>query len=293
MTCLNLPQKILARTVTLFILVSIHWSGLSWSNTTSMVTNHKHPLMQHLPKEKNNSTIRLEVLKIVPQTGYVTIRLWDTNSNKPIQMSDLRKIHTQKIHVLIIDQSLSDYHHVHPQTTQIPGEYQFIWHLNKKNASYHIWADIVPKNGQQEYILSDLIRGGKGLTPINRSLNFKQKIGGYQFKLSFEDRKLFVGKPSMGKIDILSAHGKPVQNLEPVMGAYAHIVGFSDDFKTIVHAHPMGKEPTKESDRGGSTLRFHLEPQTAGFIKLFIQVKINGKMLFVPFGLYISATEKV
>jgi len=72
------------------------------------------------------------------------------------------------------------------------------------------------------------------------------------------------------------------------MAAYAHIVGFSEDLKSVIHVHPMGIEPAKDTDRGGPELDFHLEPSSPGFVKLFAQVKLNGKELFIPFGINIE-----
>ena len=51
---------------------------------------------------------------------------------------------------------------------------------------------------------------------------------------------------------------------------------------------PMGKEPESDSERGGPQLEFHIEPESSGFIKLFAQIKINGKDIFAPFGLMVE-----
>lgn len=75
-------------------------------------------------------------------------------------------------------------------------------------------------------------------------------MGKYKFKLEFDNKSLIVNQAVMGKIFITDATNKPVKNLEPVMGAFAHIVGFYDVFKTVAHVHPMGIEPTQASDRG-------------------------------------------
>ena len=61
-----------------------------------------------------------------------------------------------------------------------------------------------------------------------------------------------------------------------------------DDFRTVTHVHPMGKEPTNAGDRGGPELMFHLEPSKPGFVKLFAQVKVGGKEIFVPFGVMVK-----
>ncbi len=71
------------------------------------------------------------------------------------------------------------------------------------------------------------------------------------------------------------------------MGTLAHLMGFYADYSSILHIHPMGKEPSKDSERGGSQLMFHIEPQKAGFVKLFAQFRINGKDIYVPFGILI------
>lgn len=72
------------------------------------------------------------------------------------------------------------------------------------------------------------------------------------------------------------------------MGAYSHIVGIAEDWRTIAHVHPMGTEPKAASDRGGPTIDFHLEPRRAGFLKLFAQIQVDGHDVFLPFGLTVS-----
>lgn len=92
----------------------------------------------------------------------------------------------------------------------------------------------------------------------------------------------------MGMVRVGDAEGKPITNLEPVMGAFAHIVGFYDDFATVAHIHPMGKEPASETDRGGPDLSFHLEPVRSGFVKLYVQVRRAGKDIFIPLGIMVE-----
>ncbi|KTD01232.1 hypothetical protein [Legionella feeleii] len=248
-------------------------------------TKHSHPGKQNYP-----STLKLTVQKILAKGGQqlVTIKLTDIQTNQPINLRDLNEVHTQKIHLLIIDDNLSDYTHTHPQATNKAGVYQFTWQPTQKNATYRIWADLVPtKTNRQEYVISNLLSAPQNTLRSAHQLARENTVDGYTFKLSFDQKQLKVGKPALGTIHITDTKGNPVRSLESVMGAYAHIVGFNDDFKTIVHIHPMGSEPQKSSDRGGPELQFHLVPEKAGFTKLYAQVKINGKELFVPFGIKI------
>lgn len=280
------------------ILVSLPLLSLSFQSTAvAHVNTHEHPAtMSHMNhsaasrKQASQPTMKLSVSQIIKKEGkeIVLIKLTDIKDNKPVTLDDLKEVHTQKIHLLIIDDTLTDYNHVHPQATPEPGIYQFEWSPVRKNVTYRAWADLMPKPTKvQEYIIVDLKTAKNTAVNIARQVSNESTVDGYRFKLSFDQTQLEVGKAAMGKITITDAKGNPVRSLEPVMGAYAHIVGFNDDFKTVVHIHPMGKEPTKSSDRGGPELQFHLEPEKAGFIKMFAQVKINGKEFFAPFGIIV------
>jgi len=95
------------------------------------------------------------------------------------------------------------------------------------------------------------------------------------------------GSPLMGNITV-TKDGQPFALLEPVMGAFSHVVGFTEDYNSVMHIHPMGKEPTSDTERGGPKLEFHIEPKKAGFVKLFAQVRIGGKDIFAPFGIIVK-----
>src|SRR4029078_13353859 len=58
---------------------------------------------------------------------------------EPINPDQLREVHTRKIHLLIIDGSLTDYHHEHPQPTDVPGAYVFGFTATTPG-HYHAWS---------------------------------------------------------------------------------------------------------------------------------------------------------
>lgn len=222
----------------------------------------------------------------VGKPAVVTIKLTQAANDQAVALDDLKKIHTRKLHLLIVDSTLTDYHHEHPTPTDIPGEYKFTFTPQK--TAYRIWADVIPvATDKQEYAQVDLGMPDIAENPPIRTLNTTSSVAGYTFNLTLEE-PLVVGKTSMARVDVTDRHGKPVKTLEPVMGAFGHIVGFSEDYKTIAHIHPMGAEPTKATQRGGSILKLHLEPKTAGFLKLFVQTRIQGQDIFAPFGVMIA-----
>ena len=222
----------------------------------------------------------------------LTVKVHMEKADKsPVLHNDLLVMHKQPIHLLIEEPGLGDYHHEHPVPTKTPGEYEFTF-TPGKSVPYRIWADIVPAStGVQELPFVDLPSTGKA-APIEDTANrFTSSVGGYQFALSFTDRNQLPTKARQARhmgITVTDSAGKPVTSLEPVMNAFAHLVGFYDDYRTVVHLHPTGGDVVNPDLRGGPALNFILYAPKAGFIRLYCQVNIGGKMLFAPFNLNVE-----
>jgi hypothetical protein len=216
------------------------------------------------------------------QSAETVIRL--TAGAKPVTPDDLKVAHTEKLHLLIIDETLTDYHHEHPVPSDRPGEYRFQF-KPKYGGTYHIWADVVPTaTGKQEYSKTTLKVTGPAASRKQQT-NEVAEVDGYKFEMTTEDdAPLESGKATLVSVKVTGPDGKPFSGLEPVMGAYAHIVGFPEEADSVVHVHPMGEEPTSESQRGGPELSFHIMPEDDGFHKIFLQTRIGGADKFVGFG---------
>lgn len=216
------------------------------------------------------------------------IKFISKKDGEPLLPSEIQETHTEIIHLLIFDQTLTDYQHIHPTPTDKPGIYQFEW-TPREGSHYRLWADLTPLcTNQEEYIRLDLGDLSQGPQEAPKIVNSTQTVNGLTYTLSLDAPKLISGKPLMGKVTVKDAQGHPFTGLEPIMGAFAHIVVINEDFETIAHVHPMGIEPTKESERGGPELAFHFKPNKSGFWKIWVQVKIHGKDVFVPFGVDIK-----
>lgn len=138
--------------------------------------------------------------------------------------------------------------------------------------------------------MADMGSAAKVNAAISKTTNMTSTVDGYTFTLAL-DSEPKAGSAVIGNITV-TKDGKPFTQLEPVMGAFAHVVGFTEDYNSVMHIHPMGKEPTSDSERGGPKLEFHIEPEKAGFVKMFAQVKIGGKDVFVPFGIEVKNHER-
>jgi len=257
-------------------------STLLWSVTAHAQHDHSPPA----------GSVKAEVVSpathVAGKTGSTVLRLTGKDG-KPLTQDQLQIAHTEKLHLLVVDGTLTDYHHEHPVAGEKPGEYRFDF-SPRFGGTYHIWADVVPTaSGQQEYAKTEVKVQGPPATK-NKTLTTTTEAEGYRFSLTTEKNEpLQSGKATMVKIKVATPDGKDFSGLEPVMGAFAHMVAFPENLESVTHVHPMGKEPTTVTERGGPELNFHVEPEKPGFQKFFLQTQIGGREVYAAFGIEVMA----
>jgi hypothetical protein len=250
-------------------------------------------IRRHLPassvyQKPGEATLKMSVESlplVVGKAATVKVRVSKPDGS-PVLLSDLVEMHTKKIHLLINDRSLSDYHHEHPTPTQTPGEYEFHF-TPSRPGPYRVWADVVPAaTSVQEYVIADIPAGSTAEPLVKSESTFSATVNGRTYALNLNAGKpVHAGETAIGVVTIANSDGKPCTALEPVMGAFAHVVGFSEDGTTVLHIHPYGKEPKGEEERAGPAFAFKFYAPTAGFLRLYVQVQIGGKQQFAPFAM--------
>ncbi len=210
------------------------------------------------------------------------------SDGKPLALDQLQVAHTEKLHLLVVDETRTDYHHEHPVAAERPGEYTFEF-SPRFGGTYYIWADVVPTaTGQQEYAKTEVKVQGPPAAK-DRTLNTTAEADGYRFSLTTENNEtLQTGKATMVKVKVTTLDGRDFTALEPVMGAYAHMVAFPENLDGVTHIHPMGPEPEAATERGGPELSFHVEPEKPGFQKFFLQTQIGGREVYAAFGMEVK-----
>ena len=113
---------------------------------TAQALPDNHPQHQAESPVTTNS-LRLDVkpnyLLVPGKTSVIEFGLVDTKNQQKLNFNDLKKVHTEKLHLLIIDSSLSDYHHLHPTINKKTGAFVFEF-TPKRQGNYQIWADVTP-----------------------------------------------------------------------------------------------------------------------------------------------------
>ena len=235
-------------------------------------------------------TMRADIRLEAPwQTGAqvrAILRLTKPNGT-PVLASDLRETHTQKIHLLLIDSSLDDYHHEHPRVTATPGDYAFEF-TPRKPGGYRAWADLRPvATGFHESPMAEIYPDIAGELLSDKSLNLSAVCDGWRGELRFSPSEIRAGQPVPARLRLSGADGTPVTQLEPLMAAFAHFAGFHEDRQSVLHIHPKGPPATNTEARGGPELEFIFYSHKAGFVRLFAQVQIAGVSRIFPFGIHV------
>jgi hypothetical protein len=219
-----------------------------------------------------------------PAKAYLNLAKTD---GSPVLLKDLIETHTEKIHLLIINSSLRDYHHEHPRPTDVPGEFEFSF-TPRKPGSYRVWADLrVHPLGFQEYVMTDISAPTPDEPLTEKAVNSTTEIDGLHFELTFDRKRIRAVQAAPARLRITNRNGTPFNQLEPVMAAFAHVVGFNEDYKTVLHIHPKGPPVSDPKARGGPELEFLIYSLQPGFFRLFVQVQIGGVSKFAPFGIEI------
>ena len=216
------------------------------------------------------------------QTVQVDLRLRDAKG-AGVGSLQLIETHTRRLHALLIDPLLEDYHHEHPITSGRPGDFVFVF-TPRKTGNYLMWLDVTPlATGRSEAPQAVIGTASPTLVFPSRVTQMQSKVDGWQFDLSFDRKKVVAGQPVNARLRVLDAQGKPCFALEPLMGAFAHIVGFMDDRNTVIHVHSHG-EPSHELSRSGPEVPFRFIAPKSGFLKFFVQTQVNGTVMLAKFG---------
>lgn len=208
-----------------------------------------------------------------------------TASGKPIAPEDLLVVHTKLLHLLIIDPSLTDYQHVHPEPTRTPGHWTFAF-TPRFGGTYRIFADFTPvATARGLYANADLEVSGPRPASLASSAQTRELVverDGYRFVLVPGALPIRVRQPTDLKFVASRLDGGRVP-MEPVMGAFAHLVAFDMARSGFAHLHPMELDLSKPPDPIRSELNFKITIPRAGRYVIWAQLNLAGTETFVPF----------
>lgn len=193
----------------------------------------------------------------------------------------LVETHTRKLHALLVDPTLEDYHHEHPITAGPPGVFNFIF-TPRKPGDYTMWLDVMPETTRRNEYPQTIIPGAQlSLAGPSRDTQLRSTNQGLRYELRLPPT-VKRGHYINARLRVTDDKGRPCFDLEPFMGAFGHVVGIMDDRKTLLHVHSHG-EPPREHERSGPEVPFRFLAAKSGHLKLFVQTQVNGQVRLATF----------
>ena len=216
-----------------------------------------------------------------------------TAGGMSIAPHELAVTHTEKMHVMVIDPSLEDYHHVHPKAVGLDGQYFFDF-TPAMAGTYKVFTEIVPLRSRRQAIaLSELEVPGQSTAPkFERSL--VSLVDGVRFELLKVPDILKTGRDYRLQLQITDLAGSAIA-LETVMGAKGHMVAFDSVGTGFAHMHPIGSVASVRTaglggafDFNDTDLSFMFNVSNPGWYRLFAQIQIKGEAVFGRFDLKVE-----
>jgi len=204
-----------------------------------------------------------------------------TFTGRPIGPADLLVTHEHKLHLLVVDPGLGDYQHVHPVPGARAGQWEFA--LTPRAAGrYRVFADFTPAaTARGLYASADLDVPGRPAAPVAAD-NWTAVVDGLRCTLA-PAAPLRARDVVTLTLTIEAAAGAGPVRLEPVMGAYAHLVAFDEARSGFAHLHPQPSDLGRAPDPARPQLTFRVQIPQAGRYVIWSQFKTGGREHFAPF----------
>ncbi|AQS71017.1 hypothetical protein [Streptomyces pactum] len=181
--------------------------------------------------------------------------------------------HDKELHLILASHDLVTYRHLHP-TRAADGTWSTPVDLPRAGG-YRVFADFTPAatNAENLTLGADLAAAGRYEPASLPAPGGTARTDGYQVELGGTLRP---GKASELKLKVLR-DGEPVNDLQPYLGAYGHLVALRSGDLAYLHVHPNG-EPGDGTTRPGPEISFTATAPSDGTYRLFLDFRHQGKV---------------
>ena len=204
-----------------------------------------------------------------------------TNSSTPLTNFPIE--HERPMHLVAVSEDLSQFQHLHPEvgpdgtwsaTTTFP-----------ETANYVLFDEFV-YNGQQVLDRREFMVGEASPTSASLSPDLSAKTeAGLTASLSAPET-INAGEDTSFTLQV-TRDGRPVTDLEPYLGAPAHVVIVSSDTRDFAHTHGevngMESMDSPPPSAFGPDIRVHHTFPRAGLYKIWFQFGYQGSVITVPY----------
>lgn len=176
-------------------------------------------------------------------------------------------VHEKKIHMLIVDEDLTWFDHIHPRE-QANGSHK-VAETFPHGGTYYVYADFKP-NGSSATVHKQKLKVTGSVHAVTDTVENKwiSHVDGYTATL-INGNDFQTNRPQHIGIQIeKNGHSITSHDIEPYLGAVAHVVIIGRKDKEMLHVHPGSNEHVPIH---GET---HFEKP--GIYRMWVQFKVDG-----------------
>ncbi|MFL5833479.1 MAG: hypothetical protein ACJ76B_05825 [Solirubrobacterales bacterium] len=180
-------------------------------------------------------------------------------------ITEFDELHERRMHLIVVRRDGTGFRHLHPEMDAAG-----IWSVPvaiREAGVYRVFADF-SVDGEQETLATDLFVSGDEFEA--RPFPAPQRVAeteGYEVELR-------AGEPVAGDPVALTFAvndgGRPVEGLQPYLGADGHLVALREGDLAFLHVHP------EEEHGAPNEIVFEAEFPTAGRYRLYLQFRHGG-----------------
>lgn len=222
------------------------------------------------------------------QETELLFKVYDASSGNKISL--FQKIYEKTMHLIIVDQDLKFFNHIHPEQT---AEGFLIKTAFPKSGNYHIYTDFQPLGAIEQQFAFSLSagQGSENFSKIPPDTSLTKTFGEYEVTLSFP-KPLTASSLSIGgqklTFTIKDAVSKqPVKTLKPYLASFGHLVMINEDTFDYLHVHPANLTAPKPGENGGPDVSFLplglYGPIKPGIYRIFAQFNPDDKLFTADF----------
>ena len=192
-----------------------------------------------------------------------------------VAVTDFDVEQEREMHLIVVRRDLSGYQHLHPRRGA-DGTWSVALELPEAGV-YRACADFA-SGGRPYTLATDLFVAGRFAPRALPAPAAVDEAAGYRAELSAQG--VAAGATADLSYD-LTRNGRPLDDIEPYLGADGHLVALREGDLAFLHVHP-------EESGTSSTVRFGAELPSAGRYRLFLQFRHDGVVRTVAHTLEVS-----
>lgn len=200
----------------------------------------------------------------------------DGPDGRPLTAYD--ELHDKELHLIVVRRDLSGYQHVHP-VRDVDGTWRVPLDLATPG-TYRVLADFKPTGSDVMSLTlgADVsVPGDQQATPLPAT-DPTATVDGYEVTLEGE---LVAGEESTLTLAV-SKDGEPIDDLQPYLAAYGHLVALRDGDLAYLHVHPDGA-PGDGRTEAGPEITFHAEVPSVGTYRLYLDFRHGDEVRTAEF----------